>query len=52
MLKGLDPEEARLTGVTSLFYKGVPAIGGGEGIPMPIEAIVQQIRHLENHRTG
>ena len=45
MLKGLDPEEVRLTGVTSLFYKEVPTIGGEGGIPMPAKAIVQKIRH-------
>ena len=53
MLKGLDPEEARLIiGVTSLFYKGVLAIGSGGGIPMPVKAIVQKIRRPVNHGTG
>ena len=52
MLKGLDPKEARLTSSTSLFCKGVLAIGGRGGIPMPVKAIVQKKRHPENHETG
>ena len=51
MLKELDPEEARLASATSLFGKRLPAIGSEGGIPMPSEAIVQTIRHPENHRT-
>ena len=50
MLKGLDLEEVRLTSVTSLFCKGVLAIGNGRGIPMPTEAIVQKNKAFRKPR--
>jgi len=52
VLKGLYPEEVRLTGAKSLFYTGVPTIGSWGGINKPTKAIVQKIRHPENHGTG
>ena len=51
LLKELDPEEARLTGATSIFDEWVPSIGSKGGIPMPTKEIVQTIRRPENHKT-
>ena len=53
--EGLDPEETRLAGATSLFlWEGTCAKGGGGGIPIPAETkykiIVGPVNKGPNHK--